>query len=65
MGVLLKGTCISNFKGISRGNWRFRSTIEMPKCFVFYTLTLLGIRFFEPGGPRILAAEWLIPQIDA
>jgi hypothetical protein len=22
----------------------------MPKCFVFYALTLLGIRFFEPGG---------------
>jgi hypothetical protein len=48
VGVLLEG--ISNFKGISRGNWRFRSTIEMPKCYVFYTLTWLGIRLFEPGG---------------
>jgi hypothetical protein len=50
VGVLLEGTCISNFKGISRRNWRFRSTIEKPKCFIFYKLTLLGIRFFEPGG---------------
>ncbi len=50
VGVLSEGTCISNFKGVSRRNWRFRSTIEMPKCLVFYTLTLLGMRVFEPGG---------------
>jgi hypothetical protein len=50
VAVLLKSAHIYNFKGISGGNRRFRSTIEMPKCFVFYTLTLLGIRFFEPGG---------------
>ena len=53
VGVLLEGTGISNFKGISRGNWRFRRTIEMPKCYVFYTLTWLGIRLFEPGGSGV------------
>ena len=50
VGVLLEGTCICNFKGISRRNWRFRSTIEKPKCLIFYKFTLLGIRLFEPGG---------------
>jgi hypothetical protein len=45
--VLLESARIYNFKGTSRDNRRFRSTIEMPKCFVFYTLALLGVRFFE------------------
>ena len=41
---------IYNFKGISRGNRRFRSTTKMPKCFVFHGFASLGIRVFEPGG---------------
>jgi hypothetical protein len=41
---------IYNFKGISRGNRRFCSTIEMQKFLVFYILVSLGIRVFEPGG---------------
>jgi hypothetical protein len=35
VGVLLESTRIYNFKGISRDNRRFRSTIELPKCQVF------------------------------
>jgi hypothetical protein len=41
---------IFDFKALSGGNRRFRSTMEMQKLLVFYTLASLGIQFFEPGG---------------
>jgi hypothetical protein len=50
VGVLLESARIYNFQGISRGNWRFCSTMELPKCVVFQGLTSFGIRVFEPGG---------------
>ena len=31
-GVLLESARIYHFKGISKGKWRFCSTIEMLKC---------------------------------
>jgi hypothetical protein len=57
VGVLLEGTCICNFKGISRRNWRFRSTIEKPNALFSINLRCLeyassnqGVRGSNPFG---------------
>ena len=70
-GVLLESARIYNFQGIRWRRWRFRSTTKMPKCFVFWGLASLGIRFFEPvkfwfeSGGIVLRVSHLLGSVMA